>query len=54
MSLVSCEMTEGRPEYLRRWWPAYLLGTTYERIVNSTKLFQPFRCVLIAEFQKTA
>jgi SAM-dependent methyltransferase len=54
MSLVSCEMIEGRPEYLRRWWPAYLLGTAYERIVNSVKLLEPFRCVLIAEFQKPA
>lgn len=52
MALVSCEMIEGRPEYLRRWWSTYLIGTLYERLVNSTRLLEPFRCVLIAEFQK--
>lgn len=52
MRLLSCTMIEGRPEYLRRWWPAYLLGAAYERLVNSTRLLEPFRVVLIAEFQK--
>lgn len=52
MRLVSCTMIEGRPEYLRRWWPAYLLGSAYERLVNSSRLFERFRVVLIAELQR--
>ncbi len=40
------------PIRLRRWWPTYLIGTLYERIVSSTRLFEPFRVVLIAEFRK--
>ena len=52
MRLLSCTMIEGRPEYLRRWWAAYLLGSAYERPVNSTRLFEAFRVVLIAELQR--
>ena len=54
MELVSCSMIEGRPEYLRRWWPAYLIGAAYERLVNSSALFEPFRVILIAELRRPA
>jgi len=52
MRLLACTMIEGRPEYLRRSWMAYLLGSAYERLVNSTRLFEAFRVVLIAEFER--
>ena len=31
------ERVEGRPEYLRIAWPAYLVGALYERVVNATE-----------------
>ena len=43
---------EGRPEYLRFSVPSYLLGTCYERLVNSTRLLSSFRAVLIAVMRK--
>jgi SAM-dependent methyltransferase len=36
----SFELVEGRPEYVRIFFPLYLLGIVYERIVNSLKLEQ--------------
>lgn len=41
------ELIEGRPEYLRLVFPAYLFGLIYERIVNSTELLKYFRVVII-------
>ena len=35
------ERVEGRPEYLRIAWPAYLVGALYERVVNATDLLAP-------------
>ncbi len=52
LEMLSCMMVEGRPEYLRRWWAAYLLGTGYEMMVNSTSLLERFRVVLIGEFRR--
>lgn len=52
LELRSCEMIEGRPEYLRRWWPTYLAGAAYEKLVNSTRLLEPFRVVLVAEMSR--
>jgi len=46
-SIKSLEIIEGRPEYLRITWPTYLLGTLYERIVNSTSLMRHFRAVML-------
>jgi SAM-dependent methyltransferase len=43
---------EGRPEYLRLFAPAYLLGIAYERIVNATDALAPVRVILIATFRK--
>lgn len=48
----SIERIEGRPEYLRMIWPTYLLGTLYERLVNSTRLLQPFRILLVGALRK--
>lgn len=52
LELVSVEFFEGRPEYLRRWGLAYLLGAAYEALVNSAQIFAPFRVVLIAKLRR--
>lgn len=45
-------IVEGRPEYLRFNFLAYIPGLIYERIVNCTSLFERFRCVLLADMRK--
>jgi len=51
-AVASIDRIEGRPEYLRIAWPAYLLGAAYERLVNSTEALAAFRILLIAELRK--
>lgn len=46
------ESIEGRPEYCRISWPTYLLGLTYERLVNCSEVFAPFRVLLIGRLRK--
>ena len=48
------ERIEGRPEYLRMTWPTYLIGTLYERVVNTTSLLAPFRILLVGTLRKVA
>lgn len=48
------ERIEGRPEYLRIFWPTYLIGIAYERIVNAFDRLAPFRILLIAKLRKPA
>ena len=43
---------EGHPEYLRMTWPTYLLGTAYERLVNSWDGLALFRILLVGELRK--
>lgn len=43
---------EGRPEYLRMTVPTYVVGWAYERLVNSTPWFAPFRILLILKLVK--
>jgi SAM-dependent methyltransferase len=50
--LLSVEVIEGRPEYLRLSAPSYVLGWLYERLVNSTPRLERFRVVLVAVFRK--
>lgn len=50
--VTSITRIEGRPEYLRLAWPAYLLGAAYERIVNASELLAMFRILLMAELQR--
>jgi SAM-dependent methyltransferase len=52
LEVVSIELIEGRPEYLRMSAVSYLAGLAYERAVNATSLLAPFRVVLIATFRK--
>jgi SAM-dependent methyltransferase len=48
----SIEFIEGRPEYLRPFAFTYILGWGYERMVNISSLFEPFRIILIASLRK--
>jgi len=43
---------EGRPEYMRISFITYIVGALYERLVNLSEIFAPFRILLIAELQK--
>jgi SAM-dependent methyltransferase len=52
LRVVSVDVIEGRPEYLRLTALTYVAGWLYERLVNSTPLLERFRVVLIAEFEK--
>jgi SAM-dependent methyltransferase len=52
MSVERIELVEGRPEYLRFAWPAYLLGTAYERVVNATDALAGCRVLLIGQLKK--
>lgn len=51
-SVVAIERIEGRPEYLRMVWPTYIAGITYERLVNASALFEPFRVLLVGTLSK--
>ncbi len=48
----SLDLIEGRPEYLRMAWAAYLVGAIYERTVNSSELFAALRILLIGMLRK--
>jgi SAM-dependent methyltransferase len=50
--VLSLDVIEGRPEYLRLTAPTYLAGLMYERVVNGTDLLRPIRCVLLFELRK--
>jgi SAM-dependent methyltransferase len=50
--IESLDLIEGRPEYLRGIWPAYLLGILYERTVNAFDFLKSFRVILIGCFRK--
>ena len=52
LRLESVDFFEGRPEYLRRWAPAYAIGAIYEMLVNASSVFAPLRVVLIAKLRK--
>jgi SAM-dependent methyltransferase len=46
------DLIEGRPEYLRISAATYLVGSLYERLVNSMSLLSSFRILLVAELRK--
>ena len=50
--VVDLALWEGRPEYLRMASPLYVLGYLYERLVNRSKIFSGWRCVLVVSMQK--
>lgn len=45
-------MVEKEPSYLMRWWPTFIIGLIYERLVNSSNLFRYFRSNIFAVFRK--
>ena len=51
-SVEKTELVEGRPEYLRIIWPAYLVGALYERVVNSSDIFEHLRVVMLVTLRK--
>jgi SAM-dependent methyltransferase len=53
-SVEKISLIEGRPEYLRHWWPTYLAGAAYERLVNATALLSDLRILLVGELRKSA
>ena len=50
--VVSINLLEGRPEYLRLFWPTYLCGLLFERLVNRFEQLRVFRGVIITRFRK--
>ena len=50
--IESINFAESRPEYLRFSAATYVVGTFYERAVNSSVLFSAFRIVLLIELRK--
>ena len=52
LEMLKCSLIEGRPEYLRVLWPAYLFGVLYERLVNRFDFLQFMRVVIIASFRR--
>ena len=52
--LEEISLWEGRPEYLRIFWPLYIFGLIYERMVNATDRLAPFRSVMVFRVQKPA
>jgi ubiquinone/menaquinone biosynthesis C-methylase UbiE len=43
LSVQRLELIEEQPDYLARYWPAFLCGVLYERTVNSTPLLEWMR-----------
>lgn len=54
LEVRTIQRIEGRPEYLRFNVLTYACGRVYERIVNSSEAFAPFRCVLMFEVARPA
>lgn len=54
LAVERLDRIEGRPEYLRMIWPAYVVAAVYERVVNSSELLAAFRILLIGELRKAA
>lgn len=50
--LERLERIEGRPEYMRLFWPLYFIGAAYERIVNASPILEPFRILLVGTLRK--
>jgi SAM-dependent methyltransferase len=50
--VISINLFEGRPEYLRLFWPTYLCGLLFERLLNRFEQLRIFRGVIITKFRK--
>lgn len=51
--VISLSFVEGRPEYLRMFWPTYAVGIAYERLVNSSSFFSSWRILMIGMLRKS-
>lgn len=54
LSVVTINLVEGRPEYLRITAATYLVGAAYERAVNGTSALQGLRIVMFGTLRKPA
>jgi SAM-dependent methyltransferase len=52
MKVEELRLVESRPEYCRINPILYVCGIGYERLVNSSALFEPFRVVLLGSLRK--
>lgn len=54
LKVQQLELIEGPPHYLIQYWPLFLCGVLYERVVNSTQLLSCMRqrILLVAEKRK--
>lgn len=52
LNVEELRFVESRPEYCRVNPILYVCGIGYERLVNSTELFEPFRVVLLGSLRK--
>jgi SAM-dependent methyltransferase len=52
MRVERLDRVEGRPEYLRMNGLTYLAGAGYERLVNASEAFAPFRILLVGTLRK--
>jgi hypothetical protein len=52
-AVKSLRFVEGRPEYLRFSTLTYLMGATYERLMNRFDVLSRFRIVIIGALEKT-
>lgn len=52
LQIKRLELIEGWPHYLIRYWPLFLCGVLYERIVNVTPALEWMRHQIILEAQK--
>ena len=52
LQIKRLELIEGWPHYLIRYWPLFLCGVLYERIVNITPKLEWMRQKIILEAQK--
>jgi 2-polyprenyl-3-methyl-5-hydroxy-6-metoxy-1,4-benzoquinol methylase len=52
LKVKKLELTEIHPFYLGRYWPLFLCGVLYERVVNSTPMLSWMRQRILLEAEK--
>jgi hypothetical protein len=52
--VAELELYEAPPGYLDLFWPAYMLGVAYERLVNRFEALAGLRVSILATLQKTS
>lgn len=54
LRLVELELFEAAPWYLSWFWPAFLMGVAYERVVNRFRALAGLRVSMLAALEKVA